>query len=620
MVTTARAALAVLMLAGFYVFALALIGALGWFGLWALDNGSSRAGSQAIIACAIAAFALVAGLWRMARAKPEPPSGVVLTPTDAPELWATVTELARAADTRPPDEIRLIPEVNAAVQEDARLLGLVAGTRRLFLGVPLVMALDVAQVRSVLGHELGHYSRAHTRLGPITYRGQIAIFSTIHTLARSVVGWVLRGYAWLYVLVSAGVTRRQELEADRVSVRVAGREVARSALLELPVVDAAWGFYESAYVAPGWESGVAPTAEGFFGGFGALLAARTDELDRIRAEAPPAKASWSDTHPPIAARVALMEREPDVDLPRDTRPATSLVPGFETRAARLADEVVNWGDRRRVGWDELTAAAVGAEEQRAADTAYRAAARLAGVPTGTLGTVLDLLAAGRGPELAAQLGLRPEDERGTAPLLREVVLTVLRASAVQAGAARWQHSWSGPAGLVAPDGSAVDLGPVADLAMDPARTTTARTHLAALGVDVTAAGQASERATAHGAQVITALGNVSVDGESRDVVVLDRGLVIAPCPKRKDGAKARLADLVSSTPPIDLAGRHRFVPFEDVADAVIRKRTPLAADLVLHDGRTVTLKEAWTGENLTKDASQTLLGILQSLQAVAAQP
>lgn len=636
MATTVRAALSVALLAGFYVLAAALLGGLAAVSVMAFENGAGTAGAKLAILCLVAGAALVAALWRVARAKPEPDPGVIVSPQDAPELWAAVTELAAVADTAAPDEIRLVSDVNAAVSEEARLLGLLPGPRRLYLGIPLLMGLDVAQLRSVLAHELGHYSRSHTRLGPLTYRGQMAILGTVERLSGNIVGWVLKLYAYLYLLVSAAVTRRQELEADELSVRVAGREVAQSALRELPVLDSAWSFYENAYLAPGWEVGLAPTTEGFFVGFGDLLAGRKGELDAMRAEDPPTEQSRWDSHPSIAARVAAMDRMADAAVTRDRRPATVLVPGIEVAARVLAEEVVAFGDRRRVGWEELTATATTLSEQRLADVAYRAAARVAGEQRGTLGLVLELVAAGRGEDLARQLRIRAEDE-AEAPVadraggvigveaadvpvvesvtLADPLLVLLRAGAVQAGAAQWRHSWVGPAELVDATGTPLELEDLAALAADAATVDAARERIAALGIDVQRSGQASDQATAHGSEILGALANIDVDGKPHDVVVLDQGLVLVPCPKSKDGGKARLEQMLASMPVVELAAAHRFLALEDVARATVLKSIPARVQLHLHSGATVTLKESWTSETLTGDSSAILVAIAEDLAA-----
>ena len=155
MTTTLRAALSAVLLAGFYVVALAIIVGMGALSWWAFQSDAEAAAAKLGFFTAAIAVGVVVALWKVARARPEPEVGPTLTPADAPALWEAVRELAAEAGTRAPDDIRLLPDVNAAVSEDTRLLGLVGGTRHLYLGVPLLQTLDVGQLRSVLAHELG---------------------------------------------------------------------------------------------------------------------------------------------------------------------------------------------------------------------------------------------------------------------------------------------------------------------------------------------------------------------------------------------------------------------------------------------------------------------------------
>lgn len=609
MTTTLRAALSVLLLAGFYVVALAIVAGMGALAWWAFQSDAEAAAAKLGFFAAAVAVAIVVALWKVARARPAADEGPTLTPADAPALWATVTELAAAAGTRVPDDIRLIPDVNAAVSEDTRLLGLVGGTRHLYLGVPLLQTLDVGQLRSVLAHELGHYSSSHTRLAPITYRGKQAIGATLDQLSGNVVGWFLGLYARLYVVVAAAVNRRQELEADQLSVRIAGRATAQSALRELPVADAAWSFYLSQYLDDAWESGYAPTAQGFFGGFGNLVAARSTELAEMRADAPPAEKSRWDSHPSIAVRVAAMDRMSDPAPARDTRPATVLVPGFEAAAAELAARVVNVEGRTQLAWEELTATSLVVTRQRTVDIFYRAAARVAGQPRANLGTVLDLVASGRRGAWEKDLGVVAEKGQEGDPLAVVMEMLVGQA-AVQAGVARWQHSWSGPARLVGRDGTELDVTPLAALALSPESVVAARARLGELGVDVESTGQVNEAASAHGGEVVGGLASVKVDGKKHDVLVLDVGMILVPTPKKDEYGKQRLIALLQSGSVVQLASYHRYLAFEEIAVARISKQVPVRAELTLHDGRTVSISETWSGERLAKDSSEVLVSHL----------
>ncbi len=160
---TLRAVVAVALLAGFYLLAIGVIVGLLGGGLWAVATGHG-AGIKLVLVGGLVAFAVGRALYVVSRSsRAEDQSGLLLTPQAQPAFWQEVRALAVAAQTRPPDEIRLVPDVNAAVSEQASLLGLRAGKRTMYIGAPLLVGLTADQLRSVLAHELGHYSGSHTR-------------------------------------------------------------------------------------------------------------------------------------------------------------------------------------------------------------------------------------------------------------------------------------------------------------------------------------------------------------------------------------------------------------------------------------------------------------------------
>ncbi|MFI7596659.1 M48 family metallopeptidase [Actinoplanes sp. NPDC049681] len=605
-----RAAASVVMLLGFYLVALIQLTAVLAFVVWAAMSHHAAAGLKLGLPLLIAVGATAVGLWRAIRTQPEPMHGLVITPQAAPELWQTVHALAAEVGTRSPDEIRLVPEVNAAVGEDTRLLGLVGGRRRLYLGMPLMQALSVDQLRSVVAHELGHYSGRHTRLGAVAYRGRLAIGGTISRIGRwNPVGMVFRGYSRLYLLVDNAASRRQELDADRASVRIVGPDVAMSALREVPVIDAAWDFYFGRYVAPGWEAGYAP--DDVFGGFGQLFLARGDELAKLREKEPKKHKSRWDTHPSTAERIEVMRTAAQQPHPVDGRPAAALLPSIHEAGIALQREVVEVADRRVLPWPQFTAAASTARLQRTADRLFRSLGRLTGTPDPGLGTLFALVAAGRLGELAEEFF--PDVSREEAALKFAGLMDVLfMLAAIRSGTAYWQHSWTGPARLIDADGTELDFEEIAKLAVAPATLEEARARLADRGVRIEAAGIIERKATANGSDIIAAIANLKVDGAHTDLVLLDRGFVFVPGPKSTDNGKQRLQELLSSASVEQLATSYRFVPFEEVRATTITKRTPVRAELHLHDGAVVAMEERWTGEQLG-DSRATLLGVLDSL-------
>ena len=602
MKTKIRAAISVAMLAGFYLLAFGVIGGLAWASVWLWrEHPGAAAGKVSYITVLIGAGLLVA-LWKVLRAKPAPPEGLPLTPEQAPALWGTARELAQQVGTRAPDEIRLIPDVNAAVMEDAKLMGLLSGRRYMYVGMPLIQAFTVAQLRAVLAHELGHYSGSHTKLGALAHRGRMTIVQTIQQIGPgSVAGWIFRGYARLYLLVEQAVSRRQEFEADEAMVRLGGKEAASSALADLRVVGAAWNFYVDRYVTVGWDSNLAP--QDVFGGFGHLLAARSAELAKLRVGGPPEReASRWDSHPPIPDRIAAIQRMPAPAVVVDGRPATVLLPDPSALGTQLQQSALRVEGRTLLPWDALIGTAMNANGQRQADVLFRAAARLAGVPQGSLGLVLELVGRGKADALAQEV--QPHGD--TDDVLESYVGVAIAIAAERSGVAHWRNSWSEGPELVDAQGVEVPVDELAKLSVSADGVDLARERMAAAGIAVDAVRQESTTASAIDSEILGGIANMKSGSAHYDVLVLSNGLVLVPGPKSTDNGRARMLQIVESAPITELAGRHRFIAYEDIAAARILKPVPVRVAITLRSGETVELHQPWTGEALTKNDDATL--------------
>jgi Zn-dependent protease with chaperone function len=601
MVTTIRAALSVALLLGFYLYALVLVVVLGVLSLLAIEYAPGVVAGKVVWVTLAVPFAILAATWKVLRAGPPPAVGLALGPERAPGLWAQVRAIAAAMGTRAPDDIRLVPEANAAVQEDARLLGLRRGRRHLYVGVPLLQALTFDQVRAALAHELGHYSQRHTRLGMLTYRGMDTIDQTIARVGPgSLAGWMLRGYRRLYLLVSLAVRRRQEVEADRAAIRVAGPQAMASVLREMPALAAAWAFYLDNYVAWGLDTGVAPSD--VLASFPRLLSARAGELARIRAEGGPERGSRWGSHPPIAQRLAMIAVESGPPVLPDQRPASVLVDEFEAATAQLESEMLDLGGRFRLPFEQYTAAAAQAMLQRDVDVLYRAADRVAGTHGAGLYTVLDLVESGRAGELRRAL-LPPAaqgDEDALAEGFRRYVTAAIEVALVAAGAARWRHSWDAPVALVDFAGQPVAAVRVAD-GVVAGKVAAARDWLLRAGVDRSSAVARESTATAAGAEVVGGIVNLVADGKRGDLLILSTGLLLVPGAGRwrMRTAKRRLHAIATSRPEeLAAAEGNRFIPYEEVAGCRQTRRFPKTYELSLHNGGTVTIRWGMESEEL----------------------
>ncbi|MEU1602581.1 M48 family metallopeptidase [Micromonospora matsumotoense] len=259
MKTWLQAVLSVVLFVGFYVFAVGLVVALGAFGMgygtdW--DGSGTREFRPFLVGAAIALFlALVFALGRVIAQRPTPPAGILLSPEQAPELWRIVRDLATRMSTREPDDIRLTAGANAAVTEEARLLGLLPGRRTVILGLPLLPAYTVDQVRAVLAHEMGHFSGRHTRSVRTAHRARMMIVETVRHTTDGVLRAVLSGCARLFVAVMQGISRQMEYEADRYAVAVSGRDAMVTALREIRMLSTGWDEYLERHVLPAYDRG-----------------------------------------------------------------------------------------------------------------------------------------------------------------------------------------------------------------------------------------------------------------------------------------------------------------------------------------------------------------------------
>lgn len=455
---TLRAVLAVAMLFGVYLLALAVVAGLG-LGIYEIvvHGFTGAIVLKLAIVAVLVSVAIGRGLWAGLRRTREEPPGVVLTPEEQPRLWDEVRFLAAEVDTRAPDEIRLVHDVNAAVSESSRWLGLVPGTRRLYVGVPLLTGLSTLQLRSVLAHELGHYSGRHTGLAGVTYRGQESLRRIVgHLGPDSWVGRIFRAYGRAYVAVASTVNRRQELEADAFSARLAGKGVAVGALMAVPAIGAAWSIFLESYLGRGPQQHRRPRE--LFAGFHQFWTTpeRQAQLDELRSRPPAEDRSIYDSHPSTAERVAAITGLEDApDEPDTSGPAIDLLDDAAGPLRRLEEWMFDGASLTAVDWEEFVATSL-AEETHSNAALLIAAMENGGETKGDLGQALDAIALGWSLDLVAALmpeGATDEERRSAAAqLVGDLVADAL----IQRGRASYRLDWSAGRLLVDDAGNALD--------------------------------------------------------------------------------------------------------------------------------------------------------------------
>ena len=157
------------------------------------------------------------------------PPGPPLTSGDAPQLFEVLTDVSTATEQAMPADVYLVNDVNAFVAERGGIMGL--GSHRVMgIGLPLMQAVTVQELRAIVAHEFGHYHSGDVKIGPWIYKTRVAIGRTIQQLGDGYLGKIFVAYGKLFLRVTHAISRRQEFIADEVAANAAGATAMASAL------------------------------------------------------------------------------------------------------------------------------------------------------------------------------------------------------------------------------------------------------------------------------------------------------------------------------------------------------------------------------------------------------
>lgn len=237
------------------------------------------------------AVACALGIAAALKERRDRPPAVELTPAAAPDLHATVERLCVIADLPKP---RLVLEPEA--QPNSWVVSFGRSHSRLHLTQGLVDRLGPAELEGVVAHELAHLAQRDAMVMTVVGGPGAVLLSGGGEMARHGTGfWALWiGGAVAYVIGWVGtlgariLSRHRELSADAGAVALTGNPAALASALTK--VSAALGGIPAA------DLRVAATRDAFH-----LLPA-APSAGRRRGLPLPA------THPPLAARIARLER------------------------------------------------------------------------------------------------------------------------------------------------------------------------------------------------------------------------------------------------------------------------------------------------------------------------
>jgi Zn-dependent protease with chaperone function len=145
-----------------------------------------------------------------------------------PALREALDEVANVVGTRPVDAVYLVPGCDVAVSEHRAGRGR-RPERRLILGVGVLDGMKKGWLKSILAHEHGHFRNEDTAGGTVALAVRRSLILITVRLARSGAAtrfnpaWLfVRLYLGLFLRVSQGASRLQEVLADRWAARAYG--------------------------------------------------------------------------------------------------------------------------------------------------------------------------------------------------------------------------------------------------------------------------------------------------------------------------------------------------------------------------------------------------------------
>ena len=297
--------------------------------------------------------ALVRGIW----VRFEAPPGVPLDPAVHPALFARVEAVRHRVGAPPVDELRLTPDINAAISLTPR--GLLPPRRTLTLGLPLVSLESPDELDATIAHELGHAYGGDDRATARAARWEtiwLRLAAGVGVggwLSRTLFGHFFTWYGpWLHKRL-VPLRRQRELAADAVSARAVGARFSADGLLR----DALANLRAHHELVPAlWRRAAdhdhdEPPAQALEDLAAALAQPWPEDQGRLWLRAALAYPTVAEsTHPALAERLAALGVELPERPPPPADPSAAEVLLGDARASLWAAVGALWASKHAKEW------------------------------------------------------------------------------------------------------------------------------------------------------------------------------------------------------------------------------------------------------------------------------
>ena len=191
-------------------------------------------------------------------------NSIQVTHSDEPRLFEMIEQLAKETGTPKPKKVFFTPDVNAAVFYNSSFWSMFLPIKKnLNIGLGLVNAVNVSELKAVIAHEFGHFSQRSMKVGSWVYQVNKIIYdmlynnqgyskgisgmSQVHaifSLFASLTVKVVQGIQWvlqqMFAVVNKtylGLSRQMEFHADLVAASVCGSNNIINALRRAEFAD-----------------------------------------------------------------------------------------------------------------------------------------------------------------------------------------------------------------------------------------------------------------------------------------------------------------------------------------------------------------------------------------------
>lgn len=189
--------------------------------------------------------------------------------TDEPGLFNLIHEIIDQIGIRFPKKVYLSPDVNASVFYNSGFWSMILPVKKnLLIGVGLVNAVTILELKAILSHEFGHFSQKTTKVGSFVYNINHIIFNMLYEndsydmlvqglagISRSFVffvvvamkiiqfiQWILRKMYDVVNINYRGLSRQMEFHADETAANITDSQPLIDALLRLSLAEFSFNF------------------------------------------------------------------------------------------------------------------------------------------------------------------------------------------------------------------------------------------------------------------------------------------------------------------------------------------------------------------------------------------